>query len=71
MENKITKSAPKKALRKTDVRRSVLLKLSIEDAETLEGLIDGAVGSADDKEFAKFGNRLLKKLKTSIDKHYA
>lgn len=53
------------------VRRSVSLKLSLEDAETLLAFIQGSVECADDNNFLKFGRKMMKKLKPSIDKHYA
>lgn len=53
------------------VRRIVTIKLPLDIAETLQGLIDGSNGSSEDEEFSRQMNIVLKKLDKAISKHYA
>ena len=54
-----------------NVRRSVTITIPLDIAETLQGLIDGCIGSSEDDEFTKQMKVVLKKLDKSISKHYA
>ena len=53
------------------VRRSVTITIPLEVAETLQGLIDGSIGSSDSDEFNKQMVVVLKKLDRQVSKHYA
>lgn len=54
-----------------NVRRSVSITIPLDIAETLQGLIDGCIGSSEDDEFAKQMKIVLRKLDKAISKHYA
>jgi hypothetical protein len=60
-----------KALNIADVRRSVTITIPLEVAETLQGLIDGSIGSSDSNYFNKEMAVVLKKLDKQVSKHYA
>jgi len=51
------------------VRRSVTIAIPLDIAETLQGLIDGCIGSSEDDEFTKQMKVVLKKLDKSVSKH--
>lgn len=51
--------------------KTIKLSLTIDDAQTLAGFIDGGRGSSGDMDFSLFCTRTLKKLDKSIKKHYA
>jgi hypothetical protein len=63
--------AEKPKLHLQNVRRSVTITIPLDIAETLQGLIDGCIGSSEDDEFTKQMKVVLKKLDKSISKHYA
>lgn len=68
---KLSNKAPKPPLRKGVVRRSVTISITLEAAETLQGLIDGSIGSSDSDDFNEQMALVLKKLDKQVSKHYA
>jgi hypothetical protein len=55
----------------SNVKRSVTITIPLNIAETLQGLVDGCIGSSEDDEFSKQMKLVLKMLDKSVSKHYA
>lgn len=48
----------------------ITISIQVEDAETLQGLIDGAIGTSESEDFNKFGKRVLKQLDKKMCAYY-
>lgn len=50
--------------------KKISITIPLELAETLQGFIDGGIGTSSDDDFTRQMNIVLKNLSKAIDKHY-
>ena len=66
----MSKKNETKPLKQRAVRRSVTITIPLHIAETLDGLIDGCLGSSEDELFTEQMTIVLRKIEKGIAKHY-
>lgn len=74
--NPVTATKPNKPLNKNIMaikkqkKSTVTIVIPLHIAETLEGFIDGGIGTSDDDQFSKQMKVVMKELKKELSKHY-
>lgn len=49
----------------------ISISIRLEDAETLQGFVDGGIATSDDEDFSKVMKRILKQLDKKVNKKWA